>query len=162
LISQSQEQSSNDRQCTSFCMGDVSCYNFIADAADVASPTIVNILVDVKGPWGSQGIATGSGFIIDGEAGLIATNAHVVAAAAQSGSRLLVTLNDGRKFVGRVHSLDRQLDVALVQLEKHKGWSALPAAKFGSSTDLRAGEWVVRMDKGGFERVAPVLAISVL
>jgi S1-C subfamily serine protease len=131
--------------------GATSCsseFNFIADAAEIAAHSVVNILVDVRGPWGAQGLATGSGFIIDGEEGLIATNAHVVASAAQSGNRLLVTLKDGRKLIGRVHSLDRQLDLALVQLEKNtdKGikWPlSLPTAKIGSSAELRAGEWVV-------------------
>lgn len=61
-------------------------------------------------------MATGSGFIIDSN-GLVATNAHVVAGTAQTGGRLLVTLSDGRKFPGKVHSYDSTLDIALVKLE---------------------------------------------
>lgn len=75
--------------------------NFIAEAAELAMPSVCNILVDVRGPFGASGLAAGSGFVID-SSGLIATNAHVVAPAAQVGGRLLVTLWDGRKFPAKV------------------------------------------------------------
>lgn len=94
-----------------------------------------------------QGQASGSGFIID-SSGLVATNAHVVANALHRGSALTVTLNDGRKFNGKVHSLDRQLDIALIQLDLSKlshSDNKLPVASIGHSSDMRAGEWVVAL-----------------
>jgi len=108
-------------------------FNFLADAAELASPVVVNILVDVRGPWGVTGLATGSGFIVDGAHGLVATNAHVVAPAAESNGRMVVTLTDGRKFGAKVKAIDRQLDIALVQLDLPAGSSAqasLAVARF--------------------------------
>jgi HtrA serine peptidase 2 len=75
---------------------------------------------------------------------LVATNAHVVANALHRGSSLTVTLNDGRKFTGKVHSLDRQLDIALIQLDLPKS-TQLPTAQIGHSGEMRAGEWVVAL-----------------
>ena len=50
---------------------------------------------------------TGSGVIYE-ESGYILTNAHVVAGLeGQSSSSLLVTLQDGRMFPGRVLAADR-------------------------------------------------------
>jgi S1-C subfamily serine protease len=131
------------------CQSESDAFNFIADAAEVAAPTVVNILCEIRQYGGIAGLATGSGFIVD-SSGLVATNAHVVAHAAQSGGKLTVTLADGRKIAGTVHSMDRQLDVALVQLDlsdKSNRWSGreLPVARIGSSGELRAGEWVVAL-----------------
>lgn len=124
-------------------------FNFIADAAEVAAPAVVNILVDVRGPMGMGGLATGSGFIVSATKGLVATNAHVVAHAAAAHGRVVVTLHDGRRLSGKVHSLDRQLDIALVEIDKKdlpgRGEEPLPEARIGSSGELRAGEWVVAL-----------------
>lgn len=123
--------------------------NFIADAAEVAAPAVVNILVDVHGPLGMSGLATGSGFIVNSSKGLVATNAHVVAHAAATKGRVFVTLHDNRRLSGKVHSLDRQLDIALVEIDKKElpGWGQepLPEARIGTSSELRAGEWVVAL-----------------
>jgi len=124
-------------------------FNFIADAAEVAAPAVVNILVDVHGPLGMSGLATGSGFIVDSSKGLVATNAHVVAHAAATKGRVFVTLHDNRRLSGKVHSLDRQLDIALVEIDRKElpswGQEPLPEARIGTSSELRAGEWVVAL-----------------
>ena len=149
-------------------------FNFIADAAEIAAPAVVNITVKVGGMGrgglggggggfggfggGGEMMGTGSGFIID-EEGLIATNAHVVAPAVDANNKnggggggggapaagLVVTLNDGRKFNATVHSLDRASDVALVQVMKLPAGTKLPTITIGSSGELRAGEWVVAL-----------------
>jgi S1-C subfamily serine protease len=125
------------------CIGDVSSFNFIADAASVASPAVVNVVANVTaGGLGLVGQSSGSGFIID-STGLVATNAHVVS-HGHRGSTLTITLNDGRKFTGKVHSLDRQLDIALIQLDVPTG-TELPTAKIGNSGELKIGEWVVAL-----------------
>jgi HtrA serine peptidase 2 len=98
---------------------------------------------------GMGGLATGSGFIVSATKGLVATNAHVVAHAAAAHGRVVVTLHDGRRLSGKVHSLDRQLDIALVEIDKKdlpgRGEEPLPEARIGSSGELRAGEWVVAL-----------------
>ena len=130
-------------------------FQFLADAADKASPSVVNLKVDVQqrgavigGFGGTRGAATGSGFIIS-EDGLIVTNAHVVAHSAQMGGRfgqgaVTVTMWDGTKLPASVHSMDQQSDVALVKLTKMPA-KPLPVASIGSSALLRPGEWVVAL-----------------
>src|SRR5215470_19662613 len=58
------------------------------------------------------GISLGSGVIIDGQRGVVLTNAHVVANAA----RIKVELADGRSFRARVLGADRLFDLAVLRL----------------------------------------------
>ena len=60
--------------------------------------------------------------------------------SAKVGGLVEVTLHDMRKLPGRVHSMDKQTDIAVIKLE---GADDLPAAPLGSSAKLRAGEFVV-------------------
>ena len=76
----------------------------------------------------------GSGVIISTD-GYIVTNNHVVDGA----TKLRVKLNDGRVFDAKVIGKDPTTDVALVKVEAEE----LPILKFGSSDDLRLGEWVL-------------------
>ena len=78
--------------------------------------------------------AGGSGVIIS-EDGYIVTNNHVVSDA----SELRVKLNDGRMFDARVIGRDPATDVALIKIDA----TELPTLAFGSSDDLRLGEWVL-------------------
>lgn len=108
--------------------------NFIADAVEKAFPAVVNISVD-SGHFSSNG----SGFII-AQNGLIVTNAHVVSRCNRY-SRIEVTFADGSKASASIHSLDPLSDIALLQVKEgtNKVW---PTIKLGSSSELRAGEWV--------------------
>ena len=76
----------------------------------------------------------GSGVIISTD-GYIVTNNHVV----DGTTKLRVKLNDGRVFDAKVIGKDPTTDVALVKVEAEE----LPILKFGSSDDLRLGEWVL-------------------
>ena len=76
----------------------------------------------------------GSGVIISTD-GYIVTNNHVVDGA----TKLRVKLNDGRVFDAKVIGKDPTTDVALIKVEAEE----LPILKFGSSDDLRLGEWVL-------------------
>lgn len=76
----------------------------------------------------------GSGFIFD-EAGLVLTNAHVVAQA----DRVTVTLKDGRNFEGKVQGVDSVTDLAVVKI---KG-SNLPVAALGDSQQVQVGDWAI-------------------
>ncbi len=76
----------------------------------------------------------GSGVIIS-EDGYIVTNNHVV----ESASSLKVKLYDGRTFEAKVIGTDPTTDIALVKIEEGN----LPTIPFGSSDELRLGEWVL-------------------
>lgn len=116
--------------------------NFVADAVEVASPSVVNIMSQVKGSFTTQSVLSGgSGFIYSSD-GLIVTNAHVVNKAEDG--KVLVTMWDGKKKIGRVHSLDNKSDIALVKIMDVER-DDLPTARIGSSSDLRPGEFVVAL-----------------
>lgn len=76
----------------------------------------------------------GSGVIISAD-GYIVTNNHVIEGA----DKLSVKLSDGRVFEGSVVGTDPATDVALIKIDADK----LPTIPFGSSDDLRLGEWVL-------------------
>ena len=78
--------------------------------------------------------AGGSGVIISAD-GYIVTNNHVIEGA----DKLSVKLSDGRVFDGSVIGSDPATDVALIKIEAEQ----LPTIPFGSSDDLRLGEWVL-------------------
>jgi serine protease Do len=77
----------------------------------------------------------GSGFIID-PSGLIVTNDHVIANAAQ----INVTLSDGTKLKAKVVGSDSATDLALLKVDAKK---PLPAAHWGDSTKVKVGDWVL-------------------
>jgi S1-C subfamily serine protease len=77
---------------------------------------------------------TGSGVIFRGD-GYILTNNHVVGDADE----IEVTLNDKRKFKGKVVGRDDFTDLALVKVDG----TNLPAATFGTSANIRPGDWAI-------------------
>jgi serine protease Do len=86
---------------------------------------------------GGGGGGIGSGFIISQD-GLVVTNHHVAA----GNNEFEVHLHDGRRFAATVVGSDPQTDVAVLRLTDAKG---LPVVEFGSSEELRVGDWVVAM-----------------
>lgn len=78
--------------------------------------------------------AGGSGVIIS-EDGYIVTNNHVI----ENAKTLRVKLYDGRVFDAKIIGSDPATDVALIKIES----SGLPTLPFGSSDELRLGEWVL-------------------
>ncbi len=76
----------------------------------------------------------GSGVIIS-EDGYIITNNHVVDGA----SKLRVKIYDGGTYDAEIIGVDPTTDIALIKIDK----SELPTIPFGSSDDLRLGEWVL-------------------
>jgi serine protease Do len=77
----------------------------------------------------------GSGFIIDKE-GYIVTNNHVI----EDADKIRVILKDGKEFDAEIIGRDTSTDLALIKIKPEID---LPALKFGSSDDLKVGEWVV-------------------
>ena len=78
--------------------------------------------------------AGGSGVIIS-EDGYIVTNNHVV----NNATKLRVTLHDGNAYDAKIIGTDPATDVALIKIEAE----GLPTLPFGSSDELRLGEWVL-------------------
>lgn len=162
--------------------------NMIADVAQNVAPSVVNI--DVKsvaknvgiigpnpfeddmfnyffgfpsmphgGPRGMQGMpvlkGNGSGVILN-EDGVVLTNNHVIKGADE----IVVTLNDGRKFDATVVGRDPMTDLALVKM---KNASKLTPAKFGDSSHLRPGEWVIAVGSPlGFDHTVTIGIVSAL
>lgn len=76
----------------------------------------------------------GSGFIISQD-GYLLTNHHVV----KNADEIIVRLQDRRELKATLVGSDESTDVALLKVETDD----LPVVKFGSSKDLKVGEWVV-------------------
>lgn len=138
--------------------------NAIADIAESAAPSVVNIDTQMSvsmprdvfhngrgfgnfefffGP-GFQGLpqeprrfesrGSGSGVIVRKD-GYILTNNHVV----KNATAIKVTLNDKQVFKGKVVGRDSFTDLALVKIDAQD----LPVARFGSSKALRPGDWAI-------------------
>ena len=86
-------------------------------------------------------ISGGSGFIIS-EDGYILTNNHVV----DDADLLTVFLQDRRSFTAEVVGRDPFTDVAVIKIDAPD----LTTLSFGTSADLRVGEWIVAIGNPGF------------
>lgn len=78
----------------------------------------------------------GSGFVLDGKDGIIVTNNHVIEGADE----ITVNFSDGSKLSAEVVGTDPKTDIAVLKVEPE---DPLPAVSFGSSDDMRVGEWVM-------------------
>ncbi len=89
-------------------------------------------------PQGDRKVSSlGSGFVIDGKEGLVVTNNHVIEGADE----IILNFNDGSKLkVDKVLGRDTKTDLALLKVTPKK---PLSAVKFGSSTTMRVGDWVM-------------------
>ena len=88
-----------------------------------------------NGAPGPRVSSLGSGFIID-PAGLIVTNAHVIANADQ----ITVTLSDDTVLQAQVIGRDTVTDLALLKVDAK---TPLPAAGWGDSGKAKVGDWVL-------------------
>tara|TARA_Y100001978_G_scaffold125419_1_gene111866 strand:- start:195 stop:1334 length:1140 start_codon:yes stop_codon:yes gene_type:complete len=92
---------------------------------------------DFKIPYESQERVQqgqGSGVIIDN--GIVITNAHVI----NKSEKLIVGLQDGRKFSGKVLGQDIFTDLAVIKLEGKGPW---PKATLGNSDKIKVGDWAI-------------------
>jgi len=78
----------------------------------------------------------GSGFIIDADQGLIVTNNHVI----KDADEVRVTLHDDTTMTAEVIARDEKIDLALLKVKTEK---KLTAVKFGDSSKLRVGDWIL-------------------
>lgn len=98
----------------------------------------------------------GSGVIIkvDGNTCYILTNYHVVEGA----SKMTVSVNDN-SYNASVVGADQQTDLAVVKISA----SGLKAMEWGSSTDLKVGEWVMAIGSPyGYEQTVTTGIVSAL
>lgn len=117
----------------------------IAEASARIEPAVVNIDTFMR-PRRSRGLegffgqepeamrGSGSGVIISPD-GYIITNHHVI----RSADEIVVSLADGRRFLGRVIGADEQSDLAVIKVNG----SNLPTAVLGDSDKLRVGDWAI-------------------
>ena len=79
----------------------------------------------------------GSGFVIDGKEGLIVTNNHVIADADE----IVVKFHDGSSLkVEKIIGRDSKTDLALLKVKPKK---PLVDVRFGPSSEMRVGDWVM-------------------
>jgi serine protease Do len=77
----------------------------------------------------------GSGFVID-PSGVIVTNNHVIEGADE----ITANFNDGTKLTAKLIGHDDKTDLALLKVQSDK---PLTSVKFGDSTKIRVGDWVM-------------------
>jgi len=98
----------------------------------------------------------GSGVIIDGRAGLVLTNAHVISGA----ETITVRLTDGRDFKAEMIGSDPDFDLAVLRIKDAKN---LPGVKMGDSDDILIGETVIAIGNPyGFSHTVTTGVISAL
>lgn len=78
----------------------------------------------------------GSGFVIDAENGYIITNNHVI----KDADEVRVIFNDDETVVADIIGRDEKTDIAVLQVKTDK---KLTAVKFGDSSVMRVGDWIV-------------------
>jgi serine protease Do len=134
--------------------------SLVVDAVERASPAVVNISAEQtvvqrspfpspsdpffdqffrdffdSRPRKSTRTSLGSGVLVDAD-GTILTNAHVIL----RGSRIHVTLVDGREFEAKLVGADADSDLAVLRIQ---GRGRFPAVTLGTSRDLLIGETVI-------------------
>lgn len=82
----------------------------------------------------------GSGVVISDD-GLVLTNWHVMDKAVE----IRCLLSDGRAMGAKVIGSDKDVDIALIRLEKPQDAAKLPFAQLGDSSLLREGDFVMAM-----------------
>jgi serine protease Do len=78
----------------------------------------------------------GSGFVIDGKAGIIITNNHVIEGADE----VTANFNDGTKLRAEVIGSDEKTDLAVLKVDPEM---PLKDVNFGDSDGIRVGDWVM-------------------
>jgi putative serine protease PepD len=97
-------------------------------------PSVVSI--EVTTPVGA---GSGSGFVIDGDEGLVLTNNHVVAAAADGAGEITVVFDDGAQVGAEIVGREASYDLAVLQVPR----SGLPELAFADSDSVAVGQSVV-------------------
>jgi len=108
----------------------------VAAVAQALLPSTVQIVAELDG---TEGGATGSGFVLDRE-GHVVTNNHVVASAAEDDGPIVVIDHKGRRLEATVVGRSSVYDLAVLAVE---GGGKLEPAALGASQVLRVGDSVI-------------------
>ncbi len=129
------------------------------------APGVVNvraqIVQQVDSPFdpfgqGQQGVATGSGFVLD-QSGHILTNAHVIEGA----SRVSVQFEDNKTVEAKVEGKDTSTDIALLKVDK-KGLDLKPL-ELGNSKSVQVGDPTIAIGNPfGLDRTLTTGVVSAL
>jgi serine protease Do len=103
------------------------------DKDDQTNPLLDMLRRQARKP--SRGV--GSGFIVSPK-GYILTNEHVI----EGSSRIIIGLQSGEKYRGRVVGVDNETDVAVVKIDAPHD---LPTVTLGDSNAAQVGDWVLAM-----------------
>ena len=129
----------------------------ITEVVEAVKPAVVSIVVGTVSyniflqPVPEEKAA--SGVIID-DRGYIVTNNHVVEGAES----ITVTLPDGRTFDATLVGRDPLTDLAVIKIDGDN----LPTATFGSSSELRVGQWVVAIGNALALPGGPTVTVGVV
>ena len=107
----------------------------VADIYRRVGGAVVQVRAQAESPFGQEGVATGSGFVIDDE-GHVVTNQHVVGSASQ----VTVVSAEGDEYDAEVVGTDASTDIALLDLEDG---ADLPVLRLGSTESLSVGDLVI-------------------
>jgi serine protease Do len=115
------------------------------NARDQVFPALVNIEVITVQYWGGQerkGGSNGSGTIMSPE-GHVVTNFHVV----ENGERFMCRISDKREISATLVGEDPLTDLAVLKLnlDELEPGESLPVARWGDSTVLEVGDYVMAM-----------------
>lgn len=124
-----------------------------SQAAAVARRVIPSV-VTVELLSGATLVGSGSGVIIDGEHGYVATNEHVVKDNATVG----IVLSDGRRYEGLVLGVDKLTDLAVVEIVA----DGLLEIERGSTDDLEVGDTAIAVGNPLGLRGGPTVTVGVL
>ncbi len=133
----------------------------ITDLAEEAKPSVVSIFPiqtigrsrDGSGDRVPNSTGSGSGVIIDPN-GHIITNNHVVGDAAE----VEVRLSDQTKLFAQVIGKDPDTDLAVLKVTTDH---PLPAARFGDSSRVKVGQWVLAVGNPfGLDRTVTLGVVS--
>ena len=114
-------------------------FNFVVEAVDKASPSVVSITTSTKYRGDVTMQSSGSGIVVE-NGQYILTNAHVIRGVTS----VKVKLSTGQVVMGEVTDRDEVVDLALIKMQLPSGVSASPV-KFANSENVRPGEWVIAM-----------------
>ncbi len=138
LMSAGTNQAGQTTEKVNIVTGNVNVETVAQSVARTATESVVGITLEIPDTGslfdsnsGTQ-VGVGSGFIVD-QNGYILTNNHV---AGDKGSKLVVTLSDGRNVDGITVWTDPVLDLAVVKVEL----TGLPVLTLGDATTLSVGE----------------------
>lgn len=126
----------------------------VISAAELVSPSVVNIEIKQRTKSKKEIGGSGSGFIFTPD-GLIFTNSHVV----HNASEIKVTLPDGRSFIADLIGDDPDTDLAVVRISGNE----ISAAELGDSQNIRVGQLVIAIGNPyGFQYSVTAGVISAL